>query len=530
MSYELPSSLLKNCRHKKNIYCYGAGHYGSVVRCFLEMHGIPVKAFIVTRVEEDSPYEVVPWDNISADDLAGGLVILSLHEKFQDEVRKMILEKSGKVETFPVTDGLFEKLPQAAHDMALKKRICRENPVSEPSRQYEQMAREILGRYERIVLRYIYSDRIGSLALNWIYYCSVEHHSGELWLFYPGPSQRIVNVFLDKKVKEKTKDYIEVIGKENIRFWQYMLANHGDRIIAEAALPDEDYFASINRQISALDKSKEISFMNLSAREEAAGKAFLEKFGLQDFVLVFARDSCYTQKEIGAAKKQDAVFGEYRNLPIASFSAMAEYLGKNNIGSVRMGSMPVDDAPSAIFDYGREHHDDFLDVYLCSHCRYFVGTPSGLQHIADLFGKLMVMVNVPVLSTENNFAFVGGRENLMILQKYWDSKNERYLTIREMLQYEFYGKSEYAPNGPRRTMWLYHENGIEPVKNTEEEILAVVKEMEERLAGTICYDAADINLQDKFQMIIDEFEDSKHFFFNYRIGRDFLRENKWLLD
>ena len=117
----------------------------------------------------------------------------------------------------------------------------------------------------------------------------------------------------------------------------------------------------------------------------------------------------------------------------------------------------------------------------------------------------------------------------MIFQKYWDTRRNRYLTIRQMLQYEIYGQDESALNGPRRTFGLYHKDGIKPVKNTPEEILAVTQEMEEILTGTVHYDETDLALRRKYEEILKDFSGASNFIFQYQIGRSFLRENLWLL-
>ena len=85
------SEVLQACQGKSKIYCYGAGHFGSVVHSFLEINKISVKSYIVSRYDGEDTEKVSLWENISVDDLRDSLVILSLSEKHHESVRPSCL-------------------------------------------------------------------------------------------------------------------------------------------------------------------------------------------------------------------------------------------------------------------------------------------------------------------------------------------------------------------------------------------------------------------------------------------------------
>lgn len=524
--------FLNICRQYNIVYCYGAGHHGHGVWQLLNKHNIAAKSFIISKDDgTDLTLPVMCWDAIRPEDLKGSLIVLSLGERLHKEIIDKIGEKCSDVSIFPVSDALFESFPAAVHNWALAGRIQSAGRFAlRDIEAYQQRAEALFGKYDEILLRYLIVERIGSMSLGWLYYNSIEHSDRTFWLFYPGRAKVVVNTFLYGKIVNSDQGGMGVVNDSNVGFWKYMLDTFPQRVKVDASGADPAFLMRLNRKIMSIDKKEGRHFISFTPEEERQGNALLEKYGLKDYVCVFARDGQYTQKCIGMQDKQELITDDYRELPINNFSLTAHFLRGNDIKTVRMGSMPEGDAPENIFDYGRKCHSDFMDVFLMAKCRYLICTPSGVQHLADLFSKNIVIVNSPVLSTDKNYTYVGRDGNLMIFQKYWDTRNKRYLTIRQMLRYEIYGKDDSAVNGPRRTFCLYYRDRIEPVKNTPEEILAVTQEMEEILAGTVQYDEADLELRRKYESILEEFADAPNFIFQYQIGRNFLRENQWLLE
>lgn len=525
--------MLKACKRYSDIYCYGAGNWGRLIMHFLQANDIFIKSFLVSKKDKADNYcgiPIIALDSVDKDALADSLIILSLTEPNHAAVRQAIDSKGLTAVIFPVVSKLIHSIPLSIYNIKLLESIKAEASYLEADKEkYEKKAQNIICNFKKIVLRYVFINKIGYIALGWIYYMNIAHPENEYWLFYPGPSPRKANSFLVSKILNGQYPNIDFVNEKSKGFWKFFLEHYYEYVEVDGSGASEDFHKQLNMFIPSIDKKNQPPLIDFTDEEISKGTLFLEQYNLKNYVCIFARDGRYTQEWGGYIDKNSTMDDMYRGMPVEDFSLSARLLADKGIALVRMGSMPEGDAPNGIFDYGRKYHTDFLDVFLFSRCRYFIGTPSGVQHLADLFSKPVVIVNCPVLSTYNSCSFVGQDGNLMIIQKYWDSVKSRYLTIREMLTVECYGEAEYNPNAPRRTMGIYHQRKILPVKNTPEEILAVTQEMEEILAGTVEYDDLDLELQDKYNKIVSEFKEAPNFIFPYRLGREFLRNNQWLL-
>lgn len=86
--------LVAFCRAHEKIYCYGAGHWGSVVHRCLDMLGIEVSGFIVSGKTEEKVFEGLPVCSIDEVDFGtGGIgVILSLDKSWHEEIFATLLQ------------------------------------------------------------------------------------------------------------------------------------------------------------------------------------------------------------------------------------------------------------------------------------------------------------------------------------------------------------------------------------------------------------------------------------------------------
>lgn len=525
--------MLQICKNYSRIFCYGAGHWGRIILHFLNKNGVYIESFIVSQKNKLDSYcgvSIAELESLDSRYLVNSLVILSLTEANHAVLKQAISLKCSTVVLLAVNYKIIRSIPQDVHNVKMIESIKAENCLVDDVEKYKAKAKIILSKYKRVVFRYLYISKIGYISLGWIFYMNINHPSDEYWLFYPGPSSKKANKFLVDKILNREFENIDFVKENNLAFWKYFLGNYPGFVEVDGSGASRKFHTQLNKVIPFVDKNKKRVLVHFTDGDIIRGNHFLEQHALDKYVCIFARDGRYSQEFEGYVDENRTSDDYYRALSIDAFSLSAKFLLESNIVSVRMGSMPEGDAPDFIFDYGRKYHSDFLDVFLFSRCRYFIGTPSGVQHLADLFSKPIVIVNSPVLSTENSCSFVGKDGNLMIIQKYWDSVNSRYLTIRDMLTIECYGQAEYNPNAPRRTMGIYHQRKILPVKNTPEEIFEVTQEMEEILAGTVVYDDLDLELQSKYDKIVSEFVDAPNFIFPYRLGRDFLKKNQWLLE
>ncbi|MEQ8228947.1 MAG: TIGR04372 family glycosyltransferase [Rhodospirillales bacterium] len=156
---------------------------------------------------------------------------------------------------------------------------------------------------------------------------------------------------------------------------------------------------------------------------------------------------------------------------------------------VRMGdpSMPPLPAMERVIDYALSpDKSDWLDVFLCAACRFFIGTSSGLYIVSDTFGRPFVQTNF--LPTGAVFFRPG---NLFIPKRLFDLATGKELPLGEVMS----GRVSYAAsNGAyRNILKLGWKN------NSAEEIRTAVIEMMDRLDGTANYTADEELAQTAFR-------------------------------
>ena len=106
---------------------------------------------------------------------------------------------------------------------------------------------------------------------------------------------------------------------------------------------------------------------------------------------------------------------------------------------------------------------EWMDMYLFSECRFFLGMPSGPYDLSRLFQKRELMVNLSEWST----AFPLRKGDLCILKHIFSKSRNRYLSLKEILEEPLSEcQAALAPVGNDYTI----------VENSPEEIRDVVEE------------------------------------------------------
>ena len=157
---------------------------------------------------------------------------------------------------------------------------------------------------------------------------------------------------------------------------------------------------------------------------------------------------------------------------------------------------------------------DFNDIYIGSHCRFFLCSDGGMAAIPECFRRPVIYTNwtrINGLITASTLA-----TGLVIFKKFYLEQEDRYMTFSEVLNLDSGG------GDPRDASVK-----LQLIENTPEEILSVTIEMFERLSGTWTTSEEDEKLQQRFWAL---FGHKKVRSPDLRIGAEYLRENKALLD
>lgn len=257
--------------------------------------------------------------------------------------------------------------------------------------------------------------------------------------------------------------------------------------------------------------------LSFSEEEEQEARTQCARLGIDPdapFVPVMGRDNAYLIK-IGEPTALDT----YRNVDINTFIPAMEFLA-NSCKVIRMGSVvsgKLETSHPNILDYSLSgKRSELLDIYLAAKCRFFLTCGTGLDSIASCSFRLPVLyvdyippVLVPFLKPNS----------MILLKKYWLTKEERYLTLSELL---------FSDIGNKFNAHQLDPHDIVVHDNTSEEILEAVREMTARLDGTFVETPEDEERQARFRAIYKKKYD--HLQVHGRIGAAFLKDNPYWLE
>lgn len=248
--------------------------------------------------------------------------------------------------------------------------------------------------------------------------------------------------------------------------------------------------------------------LNLSDQDREKGWCALQKMGV-------SRDSwfvCLHVREPGFHK--EFIDYDIRNASIDVYSSAIDSIIASGGWVIRMGDSGMKEMPprKQLIDYAHsEVKSDWMDIFLCAECRFFIGTNSGLFLVPASFGVPCVWTNwIPLesLPWESNSIFIP--------KLFVSNKNNRYMTFAEQMS---------SPLRTVRSQTKLSNLGINAIDNTPEEIQAVVDEMLDRLDNNMEYTEKDNCLQSRFRKLAKHHE----IYGVGRIGRDFLYKYSDLL-
>ena len=254
--------------------------------------------------------------------------------------------------------------------------------------------------------------------------------------------------------------------------------------------------------------------LTFSELEERKGANLLEKMSVDNWFICFhARDSAYIHKSFNSDQNH-----YQRNSDIRNHLEAARYITEKGGYALRMGAIVEKKILSLknkrIIDYATNYRTDFGDIYLLTHCKFFLCNEAGLSAVSLIFNVPLAQANIIPMK----FCPLK-KGDLYIPKKIWSIKDDRFLKFREIIET---GVMNY--DFPEQ----YDKAGLSPVENTSKEILDLAIEMNERLDGTWVTTKEDEELQQKFKSLFES--DSHCYGFPSNIGAKFLWENKQLLE
>lgn len=257
-------------------------------------------------------------------------------------------------------------------------------------------------------------------------------------------------------------------------------------------------------------------FLSLSVNDLERGRKTLEQLGISkdDWFI------CFNCREAGHYSSDSVEWSSCRNSsPIHLELALQEVIDKGG-WCIRMGSPKSAPLPQSlqrhrrVIDYPHSSVvSDFMDIFLASSCKFFLGSNSGITVTASVLGTPCVYTNIVPFGERPIFHNAIGIFKLHRLKG-----SGRFISFPQCLQSHL---------SLSISLKDYDEFNIELIENTPEEILDVVKEMFDQLENKPPNRSTENLLQTKFLSLLTSF--NLGYYSHSRVGKGFLQKYQYLM-
>lgn len=393
-----------------------------------------------------------------------------------------------------------------------------ENDVEEayrnPELSWKERVSAIENKYHIVDMCCIFNDRIGELIPRYIYAVKNKEllPKDELEVFWG------VREWCNQRLKEILSRNITILDFSD-KFWIYFILTYSGIINVENQNKYSDR-EEYDRSCFLPEYSAKLFDFSKEEMDYSAQKA--KAIGIQEPFICFSnRDSAYLNSIYPQA---DWSYHDYRDSHIENYEMMTSAFREKSIGAIRMGKAVEHRAEfDNCVDFASDYYDEMLDIYLMSRCKMFIGDESGINVLPRALNKPVVTAN---LASITGYGGIPLREdNIFIFKKFYDTKNERMLNLREMCN---------VMNECRYDTDEFLKRSIKLVEDTPEEIRDAAMEMNDYLDGIESYDSEGENLQKKASYILQEYFDKLNLGSNEtlvgKIGKKYLKDNSFLLE
>jgi len=260
--------------------------------------------------------------------------------------------------------------------------------------------------------------------------------------------------------------------------------------------------------------------------DKKKGIKILNNIGIKEntkFVCIAARGDDYLRTR---HPNVDWSYHDYRNSSIYNFLDAVDYLNSKGYYVIRLGKNVNEKIKSnnlMLIDYAdSKFQDDFMDLFLCLKCSFFISTGFGLDQAPYIFRKKILYVNWPKFDE----IFSWSPNAITIFKHYYSIKNKKKLSVKEIFEQNLEGVSDTR---------IFKEKKIVLLENSPLEIKELVQEFLESQNKSFIISQKDNSNQKKFWEIYKYYMIKKNFsknhsIFRSNIGYNFLRKNEHLLN
>ena len=304
-------------------------------------------------------------------------------------------------------------------------------------------------------------NRIGELAIQ----CDMYTKMSKLGI---APKAKGILLLREKPANfclmEYWKKYIHVISNPVLVCLLYPIASFIQYNTPFVKMPNGEIISEAHAVVTVQkmwEDNDYLPLLELNHEHYKKGKECLKSEGIPEdgwFVCIHAREHGFLNQ---AVDDSDSAF---RNVDIDTYSKAIETITNNGGWVIRMGDPTTKPLPDMyhVIDYAHSKiRSDWMDIFLCAECRFFLGCDSGLYLVAYNFGVLSVQVNYFPMGIRPPGA------NTIYIPKLYKLKGEScFMPLREALK------------PPYDMSYVSHDyKQVEVVDNTSEDINNAVKEM-----------------------------------------------------
>ena len=266
--------------------------------------------------------------------------------------------------------------------------------------------------------------------------------------------------------------------------------------------------------------------LSFSKDQNIKGDKLAKEFGIEEndwFVCLHNRSSIYLKNLMN---KKNFSHHDLRDSSFEMLYESAKLINSKGGKCLRMSSGDNDqlstNAKEYITDYASNWHTDFMDIYLSQKCKFFLGGPSGLISVPQIFNIPVGCTNVfpvNITSTSKNCLFI---PKLM-----WKIEEKRFLSYKEIIDGNL-NKFLLAAQ--------YLTHGIEVIENDSDDIRLLTEDMFD-LVNNKQLSTKDENKRNDFMnkyFIVNKFTNKYHNYdglkFSGKISWRFLNKHSYLMN
>lgn len=351
---------------------------------------------------------------------------------------------------------------------------------------YEKQWKEYV-KYEKINIYGIEFVGIGeTIPRLFMYMDHIEQNEkGEYNIVLPTFFDFYKKGIFNRSIFEIFKEKINFIKEKDIDFWKYVVLFHSDKINIDK------FDLCKNKEVRTIHVELGKPLLEFSQEMEIYCSRKLKEMGVKgEYICVHAREVATKIKNFSDIYLDTSC----EDTKLSLLTNACHYLRQQKYSLVRMGKdEEIKCDIEGVIDYANDYYDEKLDFYLVAKCKFYIGSSAGLTAVPSYYGRPILLINANDMSFGFEYMSVLDN-NLYIPNKFYSKSKKRLLNLYEML---------IVSCKCNRYNEKYNKIGIEIIKDTEEEILEAVMEMDQKLNGTWKVTEEEQEYMAKYWKIID---------------------------